>query len=167
MKFNRAKYKFLYLYWSSTQYQYRLWDELIESSPTEKDLGAGGRELGHELVMCSCSRKANSILGSIKRRVASRLREVIAPLCSLVRSHLLCCVQLWGPQHKKDMELLEWLQRRATVLPRELVYLSYGERLRELILFSLEKTQGRPHYHLTVPKGYCRKKDGETFSESL
>lgn len=44
--------------------------------------------------------KANSILGCIKIRVASRDMEVILPFCSAFeRTHLECYVQLWGPQH--------------------------------------------------------------------
>ena len=91
--------------WRNPRHLYRLERAVLESSPAEKDLSQ----------QCAlATQKANGILSSIRRGVASRDREVIVSLYSaLVRPHLEYCVQVWSSQYKKDRELLERVQWRA------------------------------------------------------
>ncbi|KAJ7395889.1 hypothetical protein BTVI_150922 [Pitangus sulphuratus] len=90
--------------------------EGIESSPDMKNFAELVDEKLDMNWQCSlATQKANPVLGC-KKGVANGSREVILPSYStLMRSHLEYCIQLWSPQHKKDMDLLEVKVREKLV----------------------------------------------------
>ena len=107
------------------------------------------------------AQKANCILGCIQRSMAIKVSEVMLPLCStLVRPHLEYCIQMRSSQHRRDIDLLEHIQRRATKMMHGMEHLSYEARLRELGLFSLENR--RPESGLSVSKWELQERRRQT-----
>jgi len=116
MRFNKAKGKHLH-------YQYRLGDEGIESSPSKKDLGVlvdQKLDRSHQCVLAATEGQPYPGLHQEKHGQqveggdsAPLLRSGEVPP-GVLHSTLEPCVQLWNSQHKKDMELLKRVQKRAT-----------------------------------------------------
>jgi len=84
MKFSKCKCRVLYLGSNNPVHRYRLGADLLESSSVEKDLRV---LVDNRLTMSQqcglAAKKANGILGCIRRSVASRSREVLlSPLLS-------------------------------------------------------------------------------------
>jgi len=110
-------------------------------SPDKKHLGIevdGKMDMNQQCALTA--QKANLDLGCIQRSMASREREVMLPLCSaLVRAHLEYCIQTGSPQYRRDVNLLEHVQRRAIKMIQGMKHLPCEIRLRDLGLFILEK----------------------------
>ena len=102
--------------------------------------------------------KGKQVLGMIRRNITYKDKSVIVPLHkAIVRPHLEYCIQAWRPYLRKDIDMLEKIQSRATKLIPRLRDLRYEERLKEgrkslfwqsihnIMLFTIQEFQpGRP-----------------------
>ena len=58
--------------------------------------------------------KGNQIIGMIRRHITYKERGFFVPLYkAMVRPHLEYCIQAWRPYLRKDIDMLEKIQRRA------------------------------------------------------
>ncbi|KAJ7413932.1 hypothetical protein WISP_87597 [Willisornis vidua] len=148
---------------------YRLGEEWLRSGPVKKGPGnVGLQPEEHDSAIYLGGQKGQWHPGLFQNDVDSRIRAEIIPLyLALLRPHLEFCVQFWAPHYKKDIEVLECVQRRATELVKGLEHKSCAQQLRELGLFSLEKRRLRGDFILLYNylKGHCSKVGVSLFSQ--
>lgn len=145
MSFNIGKCQVLHMGFKNSRAEFYLKGDIIKEGNTVKDLGVIINEDFKMVHQCSAaSKKANRILGYIKKTVSTRSEKIILPLYrGLVRPHLEYAVQFWSPYLKKDIESIERVQHRATKLITGISSLSYEERLEKLNMFTLERRRTR------------------------
>ena len=145
LKFNAEKCHTLHMGFNNPNYPYYMRkhneNEYVELSATdaEKDLGV--------IVDCDLKfsrhietqvNKANRLLGLIRRSFTFMDAECMRLLfTSIVRPHLEFANVIWSPSTKRDCELIERVQHRATKMVPNLKKLSYQDRLIKMNLPSL------------------------------
>lgn len=89
MKFNKGKYKFLFLGKNNPRHQNRLGSNQLESSFAEKALGVlMDITLNMSQQYALVAKAANSSLGCFKKDTAGRWRDSFSPHSTRLRYHL-------------------------------------------------------------------------------
>ena len=145
LSFNVAKCKTMHVGYNNPKNDYHLQGNILEKSDLEKDLGVFvSSDLKPSAHIAKVAAKANGRVGLIKRTFSFIDKEIFLSLyTALVRPILDYGVQCWSPFLAKDINKLEQVQRRATLLVPECSALTYEERCRYLGLQSLKERRVR------------------------
>ncbi|CAM5152026.1 unnamed protein product [Natator depressus] len=141
MKFSVDKWKVMHIGKHNPNYTYKMMGSKLVVTTQKRDLGVIVDSSLKTSTQCAVAvKKANRMLGIIKKGIDNKTENIILPLYkSMVHPHLDYCVQMWLPHLKKDTLELEKVQKRATKIIRGMEWVRYEERLIRLGLFSLEK----------------------------
>ena len=145
VKLNDEKCKVMHCGINNPKFDYSINGTVLNETTCERDLGV---QISNDLKWSNqvnyAANKANQVLGSIKKTIKFQNKESLSRLYkAFVRPHLEYAVQVWNPYLKKDVKVLESVQRRATKLVPGLKKLSYTDRLKELNLTTLEERRVR------------------------
>ena len=145
MLFNLEKCKVMHIGFNNPRVDYFMDATRIQEVHEEKDLGViVSDDLKWDKQCVAAVKKANSLLGMIKRNFIDRSKATVLALYkSLIRPHLEYCIQVWNPHLAKDIKLIEGVQRRATKLVHGIENCKYDDRLKILGLTRLDKRRIR------------------------
>ena len=140
MLFNVDKCKVMHFGYNNTLSSYYIGNTLLPTCTVERDLGVLIQDNLKVSDQCQkAANNANRILGMINRTFNHKSKHLVGTLyISLVRPHLDYCAQAWRPFLRKDIDLLEKVQRRASRMVQEFRGWSYDQRLDSLGWSTLE-----------------------------
>ena len=134
---------------------YEMGGTILSKTMKEKDLGVTMNANMKVSEQCRiAASKGNQVLGMIRRNITYNEKSLIVPLYkAIVRPHLEYCIQAWSPYLRKDIDMLEKIQRRATNLIPGLRDLSYEER-RGLATLETRRLRGDQLELFKILRGY-------------
>ena len=140
MLFNFGKCKCLHRGSGNTGMKYEMGGTILSKTVTEKYLGVTMNANMKVSEQCRiAASKGNQVLGLIRRNITCKEKSLIIHVYkAIVRPHLEYCIQAWNPYVRKDIDMLEQIQRIATKLIPGLRDLTNEERLKECGLTTLE-----------------------------
>ena len=153
MLFNLGKCKCLHTGPRNTGMNYEMGGTILSKTVKEKYLGVSMKANMKVSDQCRIApSQGNQVIGMIRRNITYKENSLIVPLYkAIVRPHLEYCIQAWSPHLRKDIDMLEKIQRRATKLIPELRDLkNYEERLKECGLTTLETRRLRGGSNISV-----------------
>src|SRR6202000_1691783 len=103
MLFNLDKCTVMHLGSKNSQCEYKMGNNILKKSKQERDLGVIMDSSGKSTEQCIMAvKKANAVLGMIKRNILFKSKDVIVRLYkALVRPTLEYCIQAWCPYFKR------------------------------------------------------------------
>ena len=115
-------------------HKYHLGNDELNNVEEVKDLGIiVDTKLKFQKHIATKVNKANQMWGTLKRAFKHMDKDIFKKLFSAnVRSHLEYAVQFWCPYLRKDINLIESVQRRATKFIPGFRDISYKDRLKKL-----------------------------------
>jgi hypothetical protein len=142
---NETKCTVLHMHRKNPKLPYILNNVQLKGVSTQQDLGVlMSNDLKWEPHISQMVKKANSIIYIIRKAFRILTPETMIKIYkTYVRPILEYGFQIWNPYFKKDIEMIEKVQRRFTKIPTQLKSLPYEERLHKLGLTTLEKRRER------------------------
>ena len=131
MLFNLYKYKIMHFGYNNLNNIFILGGHILETADEGKDFGVMIRKDLKASSQCvKIVKTANQIVGMIKRTFIFKSKDNLLQLYKcLDRPHMMYCMQVQNPYLKKEIDLLEGVQRRATKMILAYEHYGYEDRL--------------------------------------